>query len=479
MKFEPAAKILIIYDQSSGHNSIRKNLRNENYQIFEAANPKDGLTVFERENPDLVLLNLTLPHMRDKALLQSLKKSEKSGVYIPVIIIAEKSIEENLVKGLKSGADDYIVQPIKFSELNARINSALRIKQLNETLNKKNRELRKNVYNLHSIFEISMEMTATLDLNRLINLTLLTLIGQFSCNNAMVLYAADHSSEKMDILDTRGFYESKTKNIIVEKSDDLIRYLEKQRSPVTVDKILKNVTASRALDQLLSFNIEIVGPLNVQGNIEGLVCLGPRVKNQHYSQLDIENLTILNNIISISIHNAFLYRQVEALSYTDSMTGLHNYRYFELRLNEEMISHQRTKTELSLLLLDVDHFKNYNDTMGHPAGNEILRKIANILRTTVRENDIVVRYGGEEFAIILPVVEEDGAKILANRLCRTVEQTYFEGEENQPGGKVTISVGGASFPQEAGSVEELIHKADTALYKAKHNGRNTVVIHQT
>jgi diguanylate cyclase (GGDEF)-like protein len=138
--------------------------------------------------------------------------------------------------------------------------------------------------------------------------------------------------------------------------------------------------------------------------------------------------------------------------------------------------HKRANSPLSLLILDVDHFKNYNDTMGHPAGDQVLRHLAHVLMETVRENDIVARYGGEEFAVILPSVGHEGATILAERIRKKIEETYFEHEEIQPSGKVTVSVGGAVAPDNAQTAKELMLKADTALYASKRNGRNQIRI---
>jgi len=155
------------------------------------------------------------------------------------------------------------------------------------------------------------------------------------------------------------------------------------------------------------------------------------------------------------------------------MTDLHNYRYFELRLKEEMIRHQRTKAGLSLLILDVDYFNNFNDTLGHQAGDNVLRTLGKILKETARENDIVARYGGEEFALILPAVDQEGAMVLAERIRENIEKTVFEGENIQPTGKLTVSIGEASLLDDS-TFERLVKNADVALYAAKKAGRNQV-----
>jgi diguanylate cyclase (GGDEF)-like protein len=129
-------------------------------------------------------------------------------------------------------------------------------------------------------------------------------------------------------------------------------------------------------------------------------------------------------------------------------------------------------------MIDIDYFKNYNDFHGHQKGDELLRKIAELLRKNLRAIDKVYRYGGEEFIVLLPEVDKEGALACAERLRRKVEQEPFEGEEeSQPSGKITISIGVASYPLDGDSIEKLIEAADSALYRAKALGRNRVCLY--
>lgn len=155
---------------------------------------------------------------------------------------------------------------------------------------------------------------------------------------------------------------------------------------------------------------------------------------------------------------------------TDPLTGVLNRRGFDLRLNEEFERARRYQAPLSLLLIDVDHFKEFNDTFGHVAGDETLRIVTQALCEGVRKHDIIARYGGEEFAVILPATGSDGAYVLAERLRRLVQQAAW------PLRPVTISVGGAGLTDEMMSVCDLIERADQALYAAKQGGRNMCVV---
>jgi diguanylate cyclase (GGDEF)-like protein len=178
---------------------------------------------------------------------------------------------------------------------------------------------------------------------------------------------------------------------------------------------------------------------------------------------------------ALAIEYALLYERTRRIAITDQLTGLHNFGYFLDRLKEEQARAERYQRLLSLIIFDLDHFKQYNDTHGHPAGNEVLRIIARILQEHSREGDIVARYGGEELVIILPETTRREATEVAERIRKMVEATPFPEMESQPGGHIMLSAGVATYPVDAGDEEELIQRADQSLYQAKRAGRNCVV----
>jgi diguanylate cyclase (GGDEF)-like protein len=162
------------------------------------------------------------------------------------------------------------------------------------------------------------------------------------------------------------------------------------------------------------------------------------------------------------------------LSYTDDLTGIYNHRFFIEQLAREVERHKRYSTPLSLLMIDIDYFKHYNDTNGHLAGDEVLRGIALLVERGVRQTDIVARYGGEEFSAILTNTGNEGALEIAERVRKNVSDTRFPNEGAQPNKDLTVSVGVATFSSSISTLTDLIREADHALYRAKKGGRNRV-----
>lgn len=172
--------------------------------------------------------------------------------------------------------------------------------------------------------------------------------------------------------------------------------------------------------------------------------------------------------------NALLHKKVFEMSVKDGLTGLYNVRAFRERLELELKSAERIQHPVSLMFFDVDHFKKYNDTHGHPAGDVILKKIAMLLMQNFRNTDFITRYGGEEFCVILTHTDLQSAMKKAESFRKVVEEYPFPKKESQPLGKISVSIGVSEYPSHASTSEMLIKLADDALYRAKKESRNTV-----
>ncbi len=171
----------------------------------------------------------------------------------------------------------------------------------------------------------------------------------------------------------------------------------------------------------------------------------------------------------------FLFVRAEREAITDPLTNLFNYRFFYHQLKHELSRARRHQSHFSVIMIDIDFFKRYNDTFGHQAGDRVLQQLAEVMRDNTRSSDIVARYGGEEFVIISPELNKSEALKLATKLRQLVENYEFPNKYKLPGKKLTISLGIATYPEDGENVEVLIRKADLALYRAKREGRNRVV----
>ncbi|MCS7231202.1 MAG: GGDEF domain-containing protein [Elusimicrobiota bacterium] len=210
-------------------------------------------------------------------------------------------------------------------------------------------------------------------------------------------------------------------------------------------------------------------PIILKDNLEGIIItekpLDPKL---------VLPLKIFANECGVALENAKLFKKVQEMSITDSLTGVFNRRYFEERLPEEIELARRYKSFLSLCILDIDYFKHYNDINGHLAGDKCLKKVAEIISTTLRSGDVVFRYGGEEFVVLLPATDKNGAFIACEKIRKNIETYPFEYREKQPSGKLTVSIGLSVYPVDATEKITLIKVADENLYRAKSSGKNKV-----
>ena len=210
-------------------------------------------------------------------------------------------------------------------------------------------------------------------------------------------------------------------------------------------------------------------PLRAQQRVCGALLL---TRSEAFTARELRLLRIYCNQAAVAVENAIVYEQVENLAATDALTGLYNRRYLEQALARELSRAERTSSSLALLMLDIDHFKGFNDSYGHAMGDVVLKKVATTLGKTLRKADVLARFGGEEFVVLLPNVTPDGAADSAERIRARVEKAKLH-----PGGprkRVTVSVGLAMYPDHAVQKDDLLKAADRALYRAKESGRNRV-----
>lgn len=211
-------------------------------------------------------------------------------------------------------------------------------------------------------------------------------------------------------------------------------------------------------------------PLEIQEDTMGYLVA------RDIEEKDKNKFHILAQQFLSGIKGAFLFKRLQKLTITDTLTQVFNRRYFLERFEEELMRSKRFKLKLTLLMLDIDHFKNYNDRYGHLVGDAILREVAKTLKENIRQIDFMGRYGGEELSIVLVETDKEEARFASERIRQAIVSRPFLVYDEEL--KVTLSIGVSTFPEDASLSSEIIDKADEALYRAKEAGRNRVCVYE-
>jgi diguanylate cyclase (GGDEF)-like protein len=245
--------------------------------------------------------------------------------------------------------------------------------------------------------------------------------------------------------------------------------------PLLMDRL--NQSAAETLLRAMGAESVVVLPLFVHNRVVGAMQLfGSRPDS--FSLEDVQLLWIFSLVAESMLGRDYSNETLLRYAFTDFLTGLKTRGYCEQQLDLELARAGRRATPLSILMIDIDHFKRLNDTYGHPAGDLVLHDFANILTRDLRQIDLAARYGGEEFILLLPETTQEGAMLVAQRMRRAVEQASFRLSVDPDAGReqLTISIGIAVFPEDARLKSALLEASDAALYEAKAKGRNCVVL---
>lgn len=327
----------------------------------------------------------------------------------------------------------------------------------------------KEVSRLAAIVRIHQSIGATLDLTEIARILVREMASILDCDNCAIMLLEGH---KVRILAERGFFSILRK---MEFNEDIpaIKYILDTKESIFIRDALDSPDAG-CISSGCFVNSLICVPSIVNGEVRGIIYLDSMEKNA-FSKEDLEFTELLAREVALAIERSFLYAKILDISIKDGLTGCYNRRKFDLDIVAEFANAKHHKKSLSMLMADIDWFKKYNDFHGHPSGDELLKKLVSVLKRNVRPLDKVYRYGGEEFAIILPGTGKIRAAYTAIRLRDLIRKECFEGEEeSQPGKMLTISIGVATFPVDTKDWAGLIKAADSALYEAKYTGRNKV-----
>jgi diguanylate cyclase (GGDEF)-like protein len=351
------------------------------------------------------------------------------------------------------------------------------------------RQIRKQELDFTTIFEVATQINAHVLDDRHIEsylkflthyITTLTR-GQFGLRKAFLFVQMDLDHTKIDMIPTSP---KEAESAVLDADGDFGRWLQRQAAPFALDEAYPRSPAMPEADLLRRLGIVVAVPLLVTGSqygssLKGLLGVGPKLVGGPFTSSELRLFGLLANMAAVAIHNAQLHRK----SIVDHLTQLYSRGHFDLHLATELSRAERytlknpeSRRYVTLIMVDIDHFKSFNDTHGHLAGDRILRSVARGLQRAVRRSDIVARYGGEEFVLIAVETNKQEGSILAERLRKVVAQSTvtIDGVPRH----VTASFGVANYPDDARTPQELIALADAALYRAKNAGRNRICLNE-
>ncbi len=342
------------------------------------------------------------------------------------------------------------------------------------SLEETRKELDKRLLEIYALYNVSKTLNTGFETEQL----LIKLIEDISKNmdiDRMMILLPDKKFTKLMVASHTGF----TKEEISRVKPNMYKGVYSLIASEGICRIIENIDTDVTVIEQDIFSTDIGSlvavPLLRRGKVLGIICA---FKNRP-KQFGFSDLKLFNSVaehLAVAMENARLFEKTKEMAITDGLTKLYNKRFMLEKLKSETDRAARGGHDLSFLIMDIDNFKHYNDTNGHPAGDRLLIELASIIQNSIRKTDIACRYGGEEFVVILPETGKPDAKIVAEKLVKKIAENPFEHAANQPLGCVSVSMGLATYPHDATDYEALIIIGDKALYAAKTSGKNRVVL---
>ncbi|EJT07112.1 PleD family two-component system response regulator [Rhizobium sp. CCGE 510] len=451
------ARILVVDDIPANVKLLEARLLAEYFDVMTAADGYTALAICERNQVDLILLDIMMPGIDGFEVCERLKASQKTA-HIPVVMVTALDQPADRVRGLKAGADDFLTKPVNDLQLISRVKSLLRLKTLSDEL-----RIRADTAHTIGIDDLTRAVESRAD-----ETAQVLLVDGRANSQERLIRALKPVADVLALSDPQAALfeaaESAFDLVIVNANFDdydplrlcsQLRSLERTRFlPILIiTEQGADEMVVRALD--LGVNDYIIRPVDPNELVARSLT---QIRRKRY-----------NDRLRASV------KQTIELAVTDPLTGLYNRRYLDNHLNVLFNRSMARGRPLSVLITDIDRFKQVNDTYGHDGGDEVLREFANRVRSTIRGADLACRYGGEEFVVVMPDTSPEIAAAVAERLRTAIESAPFMLKHAGEALNVTASFGIASRIAAVLTPDQLMKQADLALYEAKNTGRNRVV----
>jgi diguanylate cyclase (GGDEF)-like protein len=432
------------------------------YETFTAKNGADGLAMLGRYSVNVALIDLDLPDISGMEILERISADFK---LTETIILTGNTGLDSAIEATNKGAFSYLLKPVDLDQLVLNVKRAIEKQEDKERTARHGFELERINAELKTLYEISLVLNRTIDLDGLLSGILQALVEMelFRVEQRAAVFFVE--GDLLRLVSHTGLSEAQLELCASLKIEECLCRLAATENEIIISKNSREDARHTIQPDDLPVHGDVILPLKIADRIIGVISLQTRPDAEVDSEA-IRLLSTIANQIGIAVNNAMLYEEAKTFAFHDPLTGLPNRRFMQIQMDKCIETAKRYREKLSAIMLDIDHFKEYNDSYGHVEGDNLLVKIADLLKRELRSSDFVFRYGGEEFLIILPRTDLATAGEVAERLRREVESKS----------EVTISLGVSLYREFMWDKESLVNAVDAALYQAKQKGRNKVVV---
>jgi two-component system, cell cycle response regulator len=434
--------ILVVEDELFFRHLYTELLSEDGYRVEAVESGEQALQRLRQGGVDIVLADLVLPGISG---LEVLRFCRNLDLPPEVVLVTGHASMESAIQALKHGARDYLIKPFNPEELRHLLRICLEQRRL---LNE-NSLLQSQI----RLYQKGQNLASQLEIERLLPQTISVLLQELGGGRGFAYLAEQGRSHQLFGLTD------------LDESAALatIEVIQGKVPPTSAIQLLQQKDLPDL--PLASAHQVYLLPLLCQKQLKGAVVL-INPEGALFSSIPKENLLFLTEQTGLGFENAFRFQGARELIYTDDLTGLYNHRYLKLILDQEILRAERYALQFAIVFIDLDHFKGINDTYGHLAGSKALREVAMLLRKSVREVDLLFRYGGDEFTALLVETDKNGAAVVSERFRRAIERHSFLAEDGICA-RLTATIGYATFPECAVDQKGVMDLADRAMYDGK------------